>query len=332
MSSESKYHFSSWEDIEGIIIKHINSAKTSIEIICFEMTSKTIINKLISKRENGIKVKAYLESRKHYKDDKLILNEFSGFSSSSNKYHSLHEKLIIIDKKLVIIGSPNLTDKSLRSNYEIICISKDPKIVNKSIEHLNNLHDNKLAVADQCALNKNKVVYDNLLFNCKNKPNYGEILFSSEIIMYDLINNMILSAKYNIDILASHKIEKNIYNNLVSLRNKGVNINIIKDVSALDVSDYNFKLIDSIRYIDEKSKMHIKAIIIDNSYYVFGSLNLFNRSLYKDLELVIVGNKINTLKFFNNVIKYLFEVSGNIRYLKLINIYYNKLLYKIKST
>jgi phosphatidylserine/phosphatidylglycerophosphate/cardiolipin synthase-like enzyme len=109
----------------------IKNSKKSIKIMAYNFSFKKLASYL-EKSKSNIKI---IFDKKAIKDDKSLLHEICHkniscfvFDKESSK---LHSKLIIIDDRLVIFGSPNLTKKSFKSNYENIYFEDDKKVVRK---------------------------------------------------------------------------------------------------------------------------------------------------------------------------------------------------------
>ncbi len=121
----------------NLIIDEIKSANSTIEIEMFVLTSEQIISELIEAKERGVEVRVILEKR-----DSGITNEETvkrlqqnGIDArfATREYKLTHAKIIIIDKKKLIIGSHNLTDAALEKNREASVIIRDILTISKFI-------------------------------------------------------------------------------------------------------------------------------------------------------------------------------------------------------
>jgi cardiolipin synthase len=50
--------------------------------------------------------------------------------------HNLHAKLMLVDRELFSIGSPNFDYRSFRFQHEIVLVGKEQKITDQVIEHI----------------------------------------------------------------------------------------------------------------------------------------------------------------------------------------------------
>ncbi len=141
-------------DAKTLIFESLRKAKTSIQISIFSLGKRNteteeffqiIEDKLKSKRTvqflvndvNGKLVGKFARSRLN--DLTKYPNfDLQNFVSKNNV--SLHAKIIVIDRKFVLVGSANLSYHGMFSNYEIIL-----KVTGNAVADIANLID-KLAV------------------------------------------------------------------------------------------------------------------------------------------------------------------------------------------
>lgn len=105
-----------------------------------------------------------------------------------------------------------------------------------------------------------------------------------------MIRSAISSAKRHVTIYASHRISKEILDLISKALERDVAVRVVKDASALQDWDFYATGRQVTRVVSVSGKMHIKAILIDDTGFLVGSLNLFERSLYRDQELLFIGN------------------------------------------
>lgn len=117
------------------IIEFIRSAKESIDIQMYILTSEEVMRELGLAAQRGVQVRIILEPRV---EDARKQRVFSLLSASgcqvrwaSLSYKLTHSKMIIIDKKKAIVGSINLSKSALTENREVAV-----KIEGKPVEEL----------------------------------------------------------------------------------------------------------------------------------------------------------------------------------------------------
>ncbi|MFA6530292.1 MAG: phospholipase D-like domain-containing protein [Candidatus Micrarchaeia archaeon] len=118
------------EDGKGVI-SFINSAKDSLDMEMYLLSSDDAINALLAAKDRGVYVRVILErdleGTPNYKAyDKLSAAGIS-VKWASGKYTLTHAKFIIVDGKLVLVGSHNLSNNALEKNREAsVILSGEP--------------------------------------------------------------------------------------------------------------------------------------------------------------------------------------------------------------
>jgi phosphatidylserine/phosphatidylglycerophosphate/cardiolipin synthase-like enzyme len=137
-SKKLEIYFSKDSDIEDIIIKNISDAEISIDIMMFAFTNKKIANALIKAKKRGVKVKVILDRVQNRYQIKYSVYSYlksKGIDISlENSKRRLHNKIIIIDEKIVITGSYNYTKQANLMNDENILVIKDSVIAKKFVD------------------------------------------------------------------------------------------------------------------------------------------------------------------------------------------------------
>lgn len=120
----------------------IDTAKSSVDISTFkaEITSKprgrrltVFFDKLYEKKSQGIRIRFLI----NYHDDHRIIPKTNLSAINNLKNHKIdvrcqshnrcnHAKLILVDTEKAILGSHNLSVKSVHNNFEISYLLTDP--------------------------------------------------------------------------------------------------------------------------------------------------------------------------------------------------------------
>ncbi len=105
----------------------IGQAKQSILVQAYSFTSYPIAEALIDAEKRGVKVEAIVDGKQiHEKKTKLGLIAKGGVITYLDKAHAIaHNKVIIIDGKMVITGSFNFTTAAEDRNAENVLILDD---------------------------------------------------------------------------------------------------------------------------------------------------------------------------------------------------------------
>jgi phosphatidylserine/phosphatidylglycerophosphate/cardiolipin synthase-like enzyme len=102
------------------IIKEIEQAKKEILVQAYSFTSAPIVKALVNAHKKGINVQVILDKRqrsKKYTSATFLTN--AGIPTYIDDQHAIaHNKIMIIDKEIVITGSFNFTKASEEKNAE----------------------------------------------------------------------------------------------------------------------------------------------------------------------------------------------------------------------
>ncbi|WP_342262088.1 phospholipase D-like domain-containing protein [Alphaproteobacteria bacterium endosymbiont of Tiliacea citrago] len=120
------------------IVEHILSAKKEILVQAYSFTSKPIIDALISKRKEGVKIiiildksqeKSVFALKVYSSEIQVLIDKMPGIA---------HNKIIIIDRKKIFTGSFNFSKAAQFSNAENSLLIYDAKTVKKYLENFFN--------------------------------------------------------------------------------------------------------------------------------------------------------------------------------------------------
>ncbi|MFA5382432.1 MAG: phospholipase D-like domain-containing protein [Candidatus Micrarchaeia archaeon] len=105
---------------EDEIISLINNAQKSIDIEMYVFTSANIQNALINARNRGVEVRVILEQEIETNEDSFYKLISNGIETkwAPRKFSRTHSKFMIIDNKLIFVGSTNFSNSALTSNRE----------------------------------------------------------------------------------------------------------------------------------------------------------------------------------------------------------------------
>lgn len=296
------------------ILQEIDNAKYSIDICTyvfeFDKTTKEIINALTKKSKEGVKVRLLMDlvgsfgasmNQKGFK----LLQEAGGevafftpiLKRPFQNYINLrnHRKIYLFDQTTLISGGMNLSneymgeaDGSKRWQDLLYCL-KGP-----SVHHFYHIFQNDWVYAtkeeDTIKL-KRAVAYDGESM-VQVVPSGPDILSDA---LYETLLNAIYNAKERIWIVTPYFVpDENMIQALVIAHHKGVDVKLItpKDsdhlLADLARSPYMRELdeigADVVLY--EGEMLHAKAILFDDVGGMVGSVNLDNRSLFLNYEVV----------------------------------------------
>ncbi|MBU1087154.1 MAG: hypothetical protein KKD05_06500 [Candidatus Omnitrophica bacterium] len=142
---------------EQALIKLLDNAKEAIVISMYDISLgsgdknpvRLLLNDLLEARERGVSVTMYLNTR--FMDDDTSEESFTESAIFKEledagctiylmpKSRRLHDKLIIIDSRYVIVGSTNWSNSALRKNFESNTLIDSPSHAKAKLERLENV-------------------------------------------------------------------------------------------------------------------------------------------------------------------------------------------------
>jgi phosphatidylserine/phosphatidylglycerophosphate/cardiolipin synthase-like enzyme len=115
------------------IVREIDAAQTTVLVQAYSFTSQKIADALMKARKRGLDIKVILdrsnETDKYSSADFLLHSDIP--SLLDDDHQIAHNKLMILDGKVVITGSFNFTKQAENGNAENVLIIRDPDIANK---------------------------------------------------------------------------------------------------------------------------------------------------------------------------------------------------------
>lgn len=148
-------------DYYTVAMEKINSAKKSIHMVMYEIRWYgnpegnprdvcQLANALVNAQKRGVKVKIILDDGRGYGFSNNDLVDAAKNWSSYFKSHGIevrfdwsnettHDKLIIIDGEIVIVGSTNWSQSALNYNHEANALIESKEVANEYEKYFNNL-------------------------------------------------------------------------------------------------------------------------------------------------------------------------------------------------
>lgn len=136
--------FSPNEGGEALIIKVIDSAKISINMLSYSFTSAPVVQALINAKKRGVEIKLVADWKSNTVDDKsgkaraaLSTMVNAGADVRTIRAYAIHhDKIIIADRETVELGSFNYSDAAARRNSENVLVNwHNPQLANVYLSH-----------------------------------------------------------------------------------------------------------------------------------------------------------------------------------------------------
>lgn len=145
-------YFMPYEQSQALtkLIKTISNANERIDIAIYSFTNKEISKALRDISSKGVKVNIIYDMGQRDTSNSTIgyLEKFAnihtcllkGNVAKNGKYNGImHQKMIIVDNKLIGIGSANWSKSAFESNYETLYFTDSANIIEKANEYFSKM-------------------------------------------------------------------------------------------------------------------------------------------------------------------------------------------------
>jgi phosphatidylserine/phosphatidylglycerophosphate/cardiolipin synthase-like enzyme len=120
------------------IIRQIDAARSEILVQAFSFTSGPIRNALIAAKQRGVKVEVILDKTEQTRQGFRTARTLSGRSVIvyiDDKHSSAHNKVILVDRSIVITGSYNFTYAADDKNAENVLLLKSGELAKSYVDN-----------------------------------------------------------------------------------------------------------------------------------------------------------------------------------------------------
>ena len=272
------------DDLRSTFFKAIENAERSVTLIIYSLTDPRIINALNERAKNGISVSIIYDKK-----------------ASSNLYHKLdkhvhavpvkgrglmHQKLLVVDDKLVWIGSANMTSQSLRMHDNLVIGIYSPLIAEAILQKADSFM--RVGIKQEVASRKTSIGNQQI-----------EILFLPDDHDAVLkIKELIREAKKTIRVAMFTWTRLDFAKEIVKAAKRGVQVEIKMDSNSGNgvsskVVDY-LKSHDIAVHLSQGSHLlHHKLMIIDNETLATGSANWTKAAFTENDDCIIILNHLS---------------------------------------
>ena len=124
--------FSPNNGVTSTVVSQINNSKSLILVSAYSFSSKEIAQALVAAKNRGVAVKIILDKGQYthsYSSSRFFANQ--GFDIRIDVTHAIfHDKIMILDHNVVIMGSFNFTRNAEQKNAEnLLVLSGNPELV-----------------------------------------------------------------------------------------------------------------------------------------------------------------------------------------------------------
>lgn len=304
------------------LVNTINSAQNTLDIAIYGYQEVPAITLALTKaKARGVKIrlvydKSFDTTRDYYKNNDIIINLATNHISDKTENQTssnmiMHNKFLIVDNKKVFTGSMNISPTGL-SGYDVndvvIINSKEiAQLYTKEFEQMLNgkfhKQKEKLNLPNKFILGSSEV----------------EIYFSPKDKTASRITQILHNAKNYIYIPAFLITHKDIANELILAKQRGIDVRVIIDANSTNTRNSKHVILRQngilLKTENYAGKLHSKTMIIDDEYLIIGSMNLSNSGENKNDENTVIIKNTKLAKAHKDFFLYLWTMIPN-KYLK----------------
>lgn len=311
----SKPSFLSRTDAGRALIDNINSAKKTIDFALYGIDGQNeVYEALLRAKERGVKIRGVVDSKPDnsfvYNDTKRLVQGFS--SVSDLKAPFMHNKFFIFDNKKVFTGTMNIsTTGSGGYNANTAVLINSNAVARVYENEFNQMAGGKFQHSKENCSSSNIKIGENMEM---------DIIFSPKGNFYNKLSPLINGAKREIFVSIFYLTHKNIIEDLISAKKRGVDVKIIYDaVGANNMKQkVNYLRNSGIKVKVENwgGKNHEKNMVIDSKYFITGSANFSYSGAKKNDENVLIFKSTDISGFYRKHFLNLYNSIDN-QYLKI---------------
>ncbi|HTH39972.1 MAG TPA: phospholipase D family protein [Rhodocyclaceae bacterium] len=124
--------FSPWDDAEGLVLRTLASAKQSIRVQAYVLTSRNIAAALQQAKERGLDVRLLADREQMERNDNSLVPQMAAAGVAvrlETRYSAAHNKVLILDADgphpVVVTGSYNFSWSAQARNAENLLVLRD---------------------------------------------------------------------------------------------------------------------------------------------------------------------------------------------------------------
>ena len=254
------------------LIHLIDGAQKEIVFAIYGLREQSdILDALKKAKKRGVSVKGVVDSDSHgknyYTHTDTLYELFE--IRSDHKSAIMHNKFFVFDQKILWSGSSNISDTGTGGyNANAVVVIEDKEVAKAYIKEFKQMFDGKFGRA------KTEHSYTNI----RTQTSIISIYFSPKSHTYEkAIRPLIQGAKHSIYVPIFYLTHEDLSLELVKASKRGVEVKVILDASAAQnaYSKHEYLREQGIKVKVENfgGKMHAKSMIIDERYFIAGSMN-----------------------------------------------------------
>lgn len=258
------YHIPGSANIRDTLIESLLQAQEEIHMVIYALKDQRFIKTLNKKAADGVSIAIIYDSEASDGVEKKLHPKIQLFPKASQGL--MHQKILVVDRETIWIGSANYTHDSLLKHYNLIENFKSKEVAAKLLTQIESM---KSPIPKKC-LNP-------LLFNFQGQrsalyflPDKGQAL--------NELTRLIDSAKKTVQVAMYTFTHKGLTDSLISAKKRGVKVEVAIDLSTS--KNASRKIVELLKkekiplyFNSGQELLHHKFVWIDGKYLAHGSAN-----------------------------------------------------------
>lgn len=129
---------------EALVLRVVDSARKELRVLAYNFTSAKVARALIRARKRGVDVRLVADHRLNVEDDRTgksraalsALAHAGVVVRTSDAFPAHHDKVIIVDRETVLLGSYNFTEAAASRNSENVFVNwRHPALARVYLRH-----------------------------------------------------------------------------------------------------------------------------------------------------------------------------------------------------
>lgn len=295
------------------ILKQINNAQKSIDMALYGYSDiPDITTALQSAIKRGVRIRLVYDINANgtnfYPDTlklaKTLVESKTDVGDLQYQNAIMHNKFVIIDKKIVITGSANYSSTDISGfNTNDILFINSPEIAEIYEQEFKQMFNDKFHRKKQKIKDKENILLGNSIISLYFSPQDDAV----NNVIIPLIDNSTQYIYMPMFVITHKKLAQA----LINAHTRGVDVKIIIDATN---ASQKYSLVEQLRKagIQVKAenyagKMHSKNLIIDDKYIISGSMNLSKNGSIKNDENTLLIENTTFAKYYKNFFLYIWS-------------------------
>ena len=137
-------YFSPDDHVEAALSQLLRGARSSVEFLAYSFTSNALGEALLRARASGLSVSGVMDADQGPSNAGSELPAFQAAGLDvrlDGNPGQMHEKVMIVDRQVVVLGSYNFTASAAKSNDENVVIIHDPRLAQQFVREFQRIYD-----------------------------------------------------------------------------------------------------------------------------------------------------------------------------------------------